>query len=281
MALSRVELRRILRKPDALPRLRLYAYPEPVPDPPERPQLRLWVIDGVGLPPRPWRIPPDARFECVALGCRGMTVAACVARQKATDAQRNESKPCRGQGSEYPHCDTRKCAQGRGLRAALDPESDVAFRGTGYLGRSIRARSDIAQQMAAARRLGLVGLLDDVPTVDSPPEGVGLGDDGDDVSEQAPSAPRNRSEAGRNTSTIRVPEGQEREPRGQAEGVPGVPGDVPHQGVTQGVPSAGEGDGGRRRRGGEDHPRVRLGSSAAVGRSDGEGRGAARGRGRT
>ena len=169
MALSLRQLRRELRFPDALPRLRRIAYPEPAPEPVVV-QLRLWIVDAEGLPPRPWRIPPDARFECKTLACRGMTVAACVARQQTTDAQRTQQRN-RGQGSDFPHCDSRTCAQGRGLREAL--AADVEMRGSGPGGRfKLRSsgRTAYAAQVVARERMEREGRLDPVRMLDVDPD---------------------------------------------------------------------------------------------------------------
>ncbi len=103
-------------------------------------QLVLWAIDGEGLPPRPWRIGPDFSFRCAALRCP-ITAGECVERQKVTDAQRpsgdaRSSSGRRCQVSDFPSCDTLRCAQGRGIREALDPSADVAWQGARKSNRS-------------------------------------------------------------------------------------------------------------------------------------------------
>lgn len=143
----------------------------PTPGPPAETlpgQLVLWVVDGEGLPPRPWRVLPDDVFDCVALGCRGMAVRTCVVRQLATDAQRT-GQSSRGQGTEHPSCDTRKCAQGRGIRGALDPAAAVTWQGAGPGGRFARPRRQ-QEQDAARTRQERVGLLDPVRCLDVDPD---------------------------------------------------------------------------------------------------------------
>jgi len=167
MSLALRELRRVLRGPTPLSALRQLAYPEPRPDPPQRSQLALWVVDGPGLPQRPWRVHPDLAFRCEALGCDGVLVRTCVARQLATDAQRTRQSS-RGQGTEYPSCDTRKCLQGRGIRAALGPSAGITWDGAWVGGRFQRERSrvDARGQDRARDRLDRAGLLDPVRTLD-------------------------------------------------------------------------------------------------------------------
>jgi hypothetical protein len=137
------------------------------------PQLGLWVVDGEGLPPRPWRIGPDDRFDCLVLGCEGVLARTCVTRQLVTEAQRTEQKS-RGQGTDYPACDTRKCAQGRGIRAALEPNASVEWSGTGPGKRfqGEKRRKEKAAQDAARARQERAGLLDEVRTLDVDPDPV-------------------------------------------------------------------------------------------------------------
>lgn len=141
--LTRVDLRRELRAAesalDFMRRMRALAFPEPPPTPPAIPQLVFWSVDADGLPPRPWRIEPDDVFDCVALGCKGLSARTCVARQQATDAQRTQ-QASRGQGTDYPLCDSRKCAQGRAIREALEPRMAARWRGVGPGGRFAGAR---------------------------------------------------------------------------------------------------------------------------------------------
>jgi hypothetical protein len=139
--------------------------------------LALWVRDADGLPERPWRVQPNDVVACVTLDC---TVPAhvCVARQLASDVQRTRDT-WRGQGSEYPSCVTARCAQGRGIREALDRNATVAWRGEGPGGRLSRLRSDLQEQHAARSRLALVGLLDDARTVDGVASAVELEEGGE------------------------------------------------------------------------------------------------------
>lgn len=143
----------------------------PPEDPPLPGQRALWVVDAEGLPPRPWRLDPDDVFDCRTLGCRGLKVRECVVRQIATDVQRT-TQASRGQGTIHPSCDSRKCAQGRGNREALDREADVTWRGRGPGKRWDRGGSKGACQLAARSRLAAVGMLDSPPSLDEPPEEV-------------------------------------------------------------------------------------------------------------
>jgi hypothetical protein len=105
----------------------------------------------------------DARFECIAL-CSVVTVGVCIARQAATDCQRT-TQTSRGQGTAYPSCDSRKCAQGRHIRERFDPDARVTWRGEGPGGR-FTARRYQADQEAARQAQKRSGLLDEVPTLD-------------------------------------------------------------------------------------------------------------------
>ena len=132
-------------------------------------QRALWVVDSPGLPPRPWRILPETRFNCHTLGCDGMEARTCVLRQLSTDAQRTE-QASRGQGTDFPSCDSRKCAQGRGIREALyDPEGAVRWRGVGPGGRFDVSRGGSG---ASRRRHEREGLLDAVRILDLDPDPV-------------------------------------------------------------------------------------------------------------
>jgi hypothetical protein len=144
-------------------------------------QLGLWVRDGEDLPERPWRIRPHDTFHCVALHCEETPAHVCVARQKASEVQRTKDT-CRGEASDYPHCVTERCAQGRGIREALDPDHPVEWRGAGPGKRFSRGATSKrkASQLAARDRLAAVGLLDVPPTVDgrgAPVEREGEGDE--------------------------------------------------------------------------------------------------------
>lgn len=177
-SLSLRDLRRILGEPDPLPLLRAVAYPEPRPTPPptKRALRALWVVDAEGLPPRPWRVAADATFDCIALDCRNVRASQCVARQIANEVQRTE-QGSRGQGSDFPRCDTRRCAQGRGIREALDPSADLdgvrgpsrGARGFG-LRRHNRPVQDARAQDAARARQERVGLLEPVRLLDVDPD---------------------------------------------------------------------------------------------------------------
>jgi hypothetical protein len=114
-----------------------------------------------------------ATFKCKALGVEGMPGHICVTRQRVTDLQRTQ-QTSRGQGTEYPHCDSRTCEQGRRIRDALDPLHLARWRGVGFGGRFARDKlsHDCKAQLAAARRLRAVGLEDEVPTIDAEPGSV-------------------------------------------------------------------------------------------------------------
>lgn len=160
MALRLRDLRRILESPRPLQTLRSVAYPEPEPAADGQPQL--WVVDARGLPPRPWRVHPDTPFDCKALGCKGLLARMCVARQRVSEMQRTNDT-WRGEAPKYPSCQTERCAQGRGIRQALDVE--VTWVGVGS-GKRIEQGRRTGAQEAARRRLKLVGLLDQVRTLD-------------------------------------------------------------------------------------------------------------------
>lgn len=140
----------------------------PVKRGPREPQLLLWT-EQENAPPLPWRIPGGHQVKCVALRCT-LTAAECVRRQVKTDVQRTQ-QTSRGQGTDHPHCDSRTCDQGRTIRAALDPDAIVQWRGAGPGGRFDRERSRgvTSVQEAARAQLERVGLLRDVPTVDGCP----------------------------------------------------------------------------------------------------------------
>ena len=137
-------------------------------------QRALWVVDAEGLPPRPWRVAPEDVFDCLTLGCRNVRVAQCVARQKANDIQRTE-QPSRGQSSDFPGCDTRRCAQGRGIREALDSISSLngergPTRGSRGFGLRRRDRTDTRAQGLARERQERAGLLDVPRILDQDPD---------------------------------------------------------------------------------------------------------------
>jgi hypothetical protein len=176
MYVAVAELRRIAEaaNPRAVVRALLEQKRKPAPIAEAQPQLALWVRDADGLPPRPWRIHPDDHFDCKVLGCKGLRARVCVARQQATDIQRTR-QTSRGQGTDYPSCDTRRCAQGRGIREALDRRESVTWKGAGPGGRFERLAKDVAKQEAARRRLRETGLLDEAPSMDQPPAAVESG----------------------------------------------------------------------------------------------------------
>lgn len=167
-------LRVALRAPNPLALIRGIAFPEPPPPTTPIPQLSLWVVDADGLPPRPWRLAPDATVECRTLKCT-LAACRCVARQMASDVQRTKDT-WRGEASAYPHCVTDRCAQGRGVRAALDPSAGVTWRGAGPGKRFEASRRDVEAVARARARQRAEGLLDEAPTIDGP-IGPGEGND--------------------------------------------------------------------------------------------------------
>jgi hypothetical protein len=130
-----------------------------------RAQLALWTLPAPEARPVPWRVRPDFVFRCMALGCSGMSARTCVARQIVTDRQRTQQES-RGQGTEFPTCDTRKCAQGRVVREAL--RDGLTVRGAGPGG---RLRYDPQGKLAGKRmrQLEREGALGEVPTCDREP----------------------------------------------------------------------------------------------------------------
>jgi hypothetical protein len=114
-------------------------------------------------------------FRCEKLAGEEVAAHVCVTRQKITDVQRTQ-QTSRGQGTDHPLCDSRSCAQGRRIRAALDPAGKVSWRGEGPRGRFARERpkEEKEQQRAKASQLRAIGLglRDEVPTLDGEPRAV-------------------------------------------------------------------------------------------------------------
>lgn len=109
-------------------------------------------------------------FNCTRLAVNGLPAHICVTRQKVTDAQRTQ-QASRGQGTDYPLCDSRTCEQGRRVRLALDPAGAVRWRGAGPGGRFAKDRpaAEREAQRAVRERMRLAGMLDEVPTLDAMP----------------------------------------------------------------------------------------------------------------
>jgi hypothetical protein len=147
-------------------RVKAIVYPEPRPRAPGAPQLVFWALDATGLPERPWRVGPDTVFDCRALGCQ-FTARICVTRQMASDLQRTKDT-WRGEASIYPRCVTERCAQGRGIREALDPAAGVTWHGAGPGKRFEPSRRDAVEVARARARLRACGALDEAPTIDTP-----------------------------------------------------------------------------------------------------------------
>lgn len=79
-------------------------------------------------------------FRCERLDVDTVPVHICVTRQRVTDLQRT-TQASRGQGTDYPLCDSRTCSQGRDLRERTSPDSAIAWRGAGPGGRFGRERT--------------------------------------------------------------------------------------------------------------------------------------------
>ena len=79
-------------------------------------------------------------FRCERLDVNNVAVHTCVTRQRVTDLQRTQ-QASRGQGTDYPLCDSRTCTQGRSLRERLNPNAPMAWQGTGPGGRFERGRT--------------------------------------------------------------------------------------------------------------------------------------------
>jgi hypothetical protein len=79
-------------------------------------------------------------FRCERLSVENVAAHTCFTRQRVTDLQRTQ-QASRGQGTDYPLCDTRTCAQGRSVRERLDPNLPMAWQGAGPGGRFERERS--------------------------------------------------------------------------------------------------------------------------------------------
>lgn len=109
-------------------------------------------------------------FRCAALDVERMQIGTCIDRQRITEAQRTEQSS-RGQGTDYPHCDSLRCAQGRTLREMVDP-TDVQWRGQGPGGRFAKDRYTGRDANRARERLRVVGLLDEVRILDLHPDPV-------------------------------------------------------------------------------------------------------------
>jgi hypothetical protein len=69
-----------------------------------------------------------------------LPVHICVTRQRVTDLQRTQ-QASRGQGSDYPLCDSRTCSQGRAMRERLNPDAPITWQGSGPGGRFQRDKS--------------------------------------------------------------------------------------------------------------------------------------------
>lgn len=82
---------------------------------------------------------PCVTFRCETLAVDNLPVHVCVTRQRVTDLQRTQ-QASRGQGTDYPHCDSRTCAQGRAFREQLSPRVAMGWKGAGPGGRFDRGR---------------------------------------------------------------------------------------------------------------------------------------------
>lgn len=93
----------------------------------------------------------------------------CLARQCVSDAQHRSTQRWRGEGLSFPTCVSERCAAGRRVREALDPERTATWRGEGPGGRfePSRRSGEKTAQLAARAKLLAEGMLDEVPTVDA------------------------------------------------------------------------------------------------------------------
>jgi hypothetical protein len=78
-------------------------------------------------------------FDCERLSVTALPACICVTRQRVTDLQRTQQSS-RGQGTDYPLCDSRTCSQGKSIRDRLDPNAPMTWRGAGPGGRFERER---------------------------------------------------------------------------------------------------------------------------------------------
>lgn len=116
------------------------------------------------------RLDPSHTFVCRALDCEQVPAHVCLVRQLTNQVQRTE-QASRGQASEHPACDTRRCEQGRAIRAALDPVyvetlKEAAQSRGGFHRERKRRGADAALQEAARARQERAGLLEEVRTLD-------------------------------------------------------------------------------------------------------------------
>jgi hypothetical protein len=107
----------------------------------------LAILRSLKRPPLRVDAPPSTQllFAFLTIHCERLNVTAlpaciCVTRQRVTDLQRTQ-QASRGQGTDYPLCDTRTCAQGRSVRERLDPNAPMTWQGAGPGGRFERERS--------------------------------------------------------------------------------------------------------------------------------------------
>lgn len=107
----------------------------------------LAVLRALKVPPL--RVVPDPprqlllaflTFRCEKLSVDNLPVHICVTRQRVTDLQRTQ-QASRGQGTDYPLCDSKTCTQGRTLRERVSPRTEMAWQGAGPGGRFERGRT--------------------------------------------------------------------------------------------------------------------------------------------
>lgn len=223
------------------------------------------------------RVDPEQLFDCKALHCR-LAMRCCAMRQAVSDVQRRSDASrnrwrSKGDGLSYPSCTSASCPQGRKIRRAVDPDGLLVWSGDGPSGRFDRAKRIDAKrpQLEAMERLRRVGLLDDRPTLDSPPQGAPPGDDGEAPSDQREVEPADPSGG----SPLR--QGPVREPRRAPQGPLGVQGHGAQERHREGdaLPAQGRRD--RRLQVGRDPARLRVGEADPGRRGDRQGGRAARG----
>lgn len=106
---------------------------------------------------------PEAPIRCVTLHAT-VPARCCILRQAVARTGRT-LQASRGQGTTFPSCDG--CRQGAKIRAAIDGADRITWRGAGP-GHRFEREGIACAQLAARRRLELVGALGPVPTIDTP-----------------------------------------------------------------------------------------------------------------
>lgn len=117
----------------------------------------------------PEQLSPGSAIFCRRLQCT-LSARVCALRQSASELQRTKDT-WRGESSAYPSCVTSRCAQGREVRAAVEANGPIRWKGVGPGGRFCRDRHNLRAQHQARQRLIRTGALGAVPTIDREPFG--------------------------------------------------------------------------------------------------------------